>query len=112
MQVLVLTQLTNNEPTALLVGENCTGYTRVATVDDYGVFLVAVAEEQIAALAQESLVENADWGQIIAPTTADALNGLLAAGGYTALSEELTLGQGMLAILGQFQPELYSVGEK
>lgn len=110
MKALVLTQLVDGAPTILSVGENCTGLTRVANVDDYGVFMVAGTAEQIAALAALALVENADWAQPISAEVAGALNALLVAGGYPTLPDGISLAAGMVAMLGEFAPELYDVG--
>lgn len=110
MKALVLTQLVDGAPTILSVGENCTGLTRVANVDDYGVFMVAGTAAQIAALAGLALVEDADWQQPINAEVAGALNALLVAGGYPTLPEGISLADGMLAMLGEFAPELYDVG--
>lgn len=111
MKALVLTQLIDNTPTALLVGENCTGLTLVACIDDYAVYMVAGDEKQIAMLSELALVADADWSKAIDDATAGALNSLLTAGKYEALPKGLTLGQGMIAMLGKFEPELYDVGD-
>lgn len=111
MKALVLTQLVDGAPTILSVGENCTGLTRVANVDDYGVFMVAGTAEQIAALAGLALVEDANWAQPISVEVAGALNALLTAGGYPTLPDGISLADGMLAMLGEFAPELYDVGD-
>lgn len=112
MKALVLTQLIDNTPTALVVGENCNGLTLVARIDDYAVYMVAGDEKQIAMLSEAALVADYDWNKEIDDATAGALNSLLAAGKYAALPKGLTLGQGMLAMLGKFEPELYDVGDE
>jgi len=110
MKALVLTQLVDGAPTILNVGENCTGLTRVANVDDYGVFMVAGTPEQITALAGLALVEDANWQQPISAEVAGALNALLTTGGYPPLPAGISLADGMVAMLGEFVPELYDVG--